>query len=482
MKKKVISACAILLTLLYPCLFMYFQNIDEAHFGDMTKALSFFLVLSIICFIGGSIVIHNFVKSALFTCISLLWLMNFHILFKKVNIPTIVILGFMAILSLTLAILFRLKIKESVAYIFVQFWGICFSCLILLNLICAAPTMIRKASFQKQTISAIESSGNSSASLPNVYYFIFDEYGGTECLNRYYNYDNTGFLNDLRNRNFSVSDNSINVESVVTTVNIPNLLNLDYVASAGEVTDNNLKYLTNPKLFQIFQSNGYTINMINHNGFLDPTGCNVIFSSKQTDDISYYILQNSIYANLESYLSRNSVVSGELQTYYELFLSTFYTLEHSYDYVDAEHPTLTIAYIASPHVPFVIDINGNPASLEHTQDWENQSYYLEQLQYTNQRMEATVDTIIAKDPDAIIILQSDHGARYPNHIRDKYPDQTFGAEEYPYIKNILNCVYFGGEDIQIDGLTGINTLREIVNRLFDMNYEYIYRDELINVE
>lgn len=482
MRKKVISISAIILTLLYPCLFMYFQNIEEAHLGDMTKALSFFLILALICFLGGFIVVHNLIKAALFTCISLLWLMNFHILTEKVNIPTVLILGAFGIVSLILAIIFRLKLKESFAYTFTQLFAICFSCLILFNFVCALPTMIRKVSFQKQINTITEKEGSLSSSLPNVYYFIFDEYGGTECLDRYYNFDNSGFLNQLRSKNFSVSDNSINVEAVVTTVNIPNLLNLDYVAAANEVTDNNLQYLTNPKLFQIFQDNGYTINMINHNGFLDPTGCNIIFSSKQTDDISYYILQNSIYANLQSFLTRNSVITGDLQTYYELLLSTFYTLEHSYDYVDPEHPTLTVAYIASPHVPFVTDKNGNPVSQEHTQDWEDKSYYIEQLQYTNQRIESTVDTIIKNDPSAIIILQSDHGARYPNHIRDKYPEQTFGAEEYPYIKNILNCVYFGGDDINIEGQTGINTLREIVNRLFDMDYDYIYRDDLINVE
>ena len=130
---------------------------------------------------------------------------------------------------------------------------------------------------------------------PNVYFFICDEYAGVEGLERYYNYDNRVFLKHIEENGFNISTTSHNYESCSTTVNIPNLLNLEYVASPDELEANNLKYMKNPKLYQIFKTNGYTINLINHTQFLDEDGCNVIATSDVVDTISTYILQKVFF-------------------------------------------------------------------------------------------------------------------------------------------------------------------------------------------
>ena len=78
-----------------------------------------------------------------------------------------------------------------------------------------------------------------------------------------------------------------------------------------------------------------------------------------------------------------------------------------------------------------------------------------------------MDNLIAQDPNAVIILQSDHGARYPAQMFVGFGspplDQTV---ENPYMQNILNCVYVGGRSLEIEGLTGINTLRTVLNSEF----------------
>ena len=171
--------------------------------------------------------------------------------------------------------------------------GIYFLVLIAMNFFVALPTICSKLNYQK-----VENSENIeyvSEEKPNVYFFICDEYAGVEGLERYYNYDNRVFLKHIEENGFNISTTSHNYESCSTTVNIPNLLNLEYVASPDELEANNLKYMKNPKLYQIFKTNGYTINLINHTQFLDEDGCNVIATSDVVDTISTYILQKSIF-------------------------------------------------------------------------------------------------------------------------------------------------------------------------------------------
>ena len=58
-------------------------------------------------------------------------------------------------------------------------------------------------------------------------------------------------------------------------------------------------------------------------------------------------------------------------------------------------------------------------------------------------MERIVEDIQKNDPDALIILMSDHGARYPHWQVDHYGAKAYDASvETLYMQNILNCVYY----------------------------------------
>ena len=68
----------------------------------------------------------------------------------------------------------------------------------------------------------------------------------------------------------------------------------------------------------------------------------------------------------------------------------------------------------------------------------------------------TVNNILEEDREAIIILQSDHGVRYPVHMEELGINTEYEIDsEIPYMENILNCVYYKGEKIDIEGKTGI---------------------------
>ena len=75
-----------------------------------------------------------------------------------------------------------------------------------------------------------------------------------------------------------------------------------------------------------------------------------------------------------------------------------------------------------------------------------------------------LDNILEHDADAVILLQSDHGAR------------GHGAAEFTWenMTSPLNAVYYQGDtQLDIEGLSTLNTLRYVLNRLIATDFEML---------
>ena len=91
-------------------------------------------------------------------------------------------------------------------------------------------------------------------------------------------------------------------------------------------------------------------------------------------------------------------------------------------------------------------------------DTTDKSLYLNQLIYTSKRLRNVCENIVKTDPDAIVILQSDHGNRHVHNVTEL--DFT----------NILNAVYFRGQPMEeITDRNGLNTWLAVLNRQFGLN-------------
>lgn len=469
---KIYTFLSILVIVLYPCLFMYFQNADEAKLTDAFPAAGKFLALAIVTFIICVLFMRKLEKAALLTDIVMFICINFNTFFGKISLligKKIVLLLCMAVFALCGFFIKKRGRNEGKVCLIL---GMCFSILIAINLIIAIPDIVSKITYTKTEGDTLTTEFTEEK--PDVYYFIYDEYAGQQGLQRYYEYDNQEFLGELRKLGFNISDTSYNTESYSTTVNVPNLLNISYVAGADEIEANNLKYMKNPKLINIFKSNGYSINLINHTDFLDDTDCNVLITSGQIDTISTYIIQKSIIQVFEDYYAEFMKDDSEIGQYVASLKNILGTMKICVTLTEDDKPTLTVGYISCPHVPFVFDEKGNTLDKSEIHNWENKNYYLNQLEYMNTCILETVNNILEEDREAIIILQSDHGVRYPVHMEELGINTEYEIDsEIPYMENILNCVYYKGEKIDIEGKTGINTLRTVLNEAFKTSYDMI---------
>ena len=57
-----------------------------------------------------------------------------------------------------------------------------------------------------------------------------------------------------------------------------------------------------------------------------------------------------------------------------------------------------------------------------------------------------------------------------------YGEKNNLQEENIYETNILNAVYFKGEEMQIESLSGLDTLIKIFNKLFYLDFPYVGLD------
>lgn len=475
--EKILGILSLLLVLLYPCTFMYFQNIGEGNFVEIFEALIIFGLLATVIAIISFSFLRNFSDSIFYTQVAMLILMNFNTILgmiKKCLPGTRKAYFFLATIILGVILLVVLKKKNVDTKSFNKIIGIVFGLLILFNFITSVPEIINKVSHGKETMISDDLVNAQFDNTPNVYYLFYDEYGGFENLERYYAYNNAEFEDFLKEEGFNISYRSHNTESLWTSTILPNLLNLSYVASDEEYSVTNFAKIKNCAMFQLFSNNGYQVNLVNHHNQLETEGCNVLNTGKRSETLSTYILENSIWLevlDLKGWVSINII--GVETDYARVLKNTLSVTENCVDKISKRHPTLTVSYICAPHHCFVLNENGQGISSEFELDYEDKNIYLGQLKYITKSIETTIKNIKEKDPDALIIIQSDHGMRLPMWMEEYYGVGPYEEVERLYMQNIINCVYYQGEKIEMEGLSGINTLRKTFNQVLGTDFEML---------
>ena len=469
---------AVILTSLYPCVFIFAQNAGEAELGDARLFVAIFLLTALAMLLVTGVIFRNMSRAAFMTCLGMLVVINFTMVSQAIKgkLPwlrdryQLLLIGLILLLILILMLKKKPNMTAGCGIIALTFGALCF-----VSGIIAAPKLISGAT-QPPPPDAPEEirSAHFSGEKRNVYYLLFDEYGGTENLETYFGFDNSAFYDALKERGFSVSETSRNTESCWTEDIVPNLLNLDYVVNDNMTARVRREYLENPALVQLFWGNGYQVNLVNHWRYLR-FPAKELTRGQHEDTVSSYLLEHSLFQqipplrdriNLKIFMNYRDNYVGPVENAVE-------ALEGCADQVHG--PTLTVSYIQSPHAPFVFHQDGSIQSDKSKYwYWKEPKLYTDQLQYINSVILTTIDSIQEKDPDAVILLLSDHGARVPLHMVEQFGGPWFDAEkETPVMQNALVSAYIPGQQLDLEGQTGINATRMVLNASFDLELSMV---------
>lgn len=456
-----------ILSAVFPALFLYCNNAEEAAFSEIFGILMLFAAIGIVTVFVGMFFARSWNKAAIIAVILNIVLLNYALLEDAIHIilPNAKYWHIVPVLIYLLVIIgFAIKhylnddLADSITFVL----SIVFTGLTVINVLTSIPGVMSRISAEKQLEQSQvqESNVADTEYMPNIYLMIFDEYAGFKQISEYYNYDNAILKDFLEENNFSISYTSKN-ESISTATILANLVNIDYVAE-NQMSSSEKEFLRKQgTLFNLLKERGYMIQGLEAPGFFGlPSPLNNDTQSQATltaggktmKDLC--LLQTMIYP---FYPQENESIGDILSVVH--FLSSKDMLP--------EGNTFTLVYLNIPHEPFLVDENGNPRTSSGWHNWEDDRYYLGQYKYATKLMIQMITNILENDSDSIIILQSDHGARASTSdaFMEKFPLEV--------MQNPLNAVYFRGDNVEIEGLSAVNTMRTVLNYLFNENYSML---------
>jgi hypothetical protein len=319
--------------------------------------------------------------------------------------------------------------------------------------------------------------------LPDIYWIILDRYGSGNVIDKYYDYDNSPFLDALRARGFFIAEHAT-ANYLKTALSMDSSRNMQYLdfakLHAGAKSEHDWGPLYNGLLgpFQVqhyLASAGYhfiymgtywyathtnavaEINYVYHNGrseFLDVLMGSTALSAlpdlgaDASTDFRKYMWNLSQY-EWDS-LKRASELGG---------------------------PKFVHAHFALPHPPYVFHADGSFVSAKEEHDRPEKVDYVDQLRFTNSQVLDWLDGLLAVPPDQrpIVIIQADEGPFPPKYARDElaFDWTTATPEELEHKFGILSAFYVPGKTPQeaglYDSITPVNQFRAIFHAYFGLD-------------
>jgi hypothetical protein len=454
-----VSVCA------HPVLFVYFHNIQESVVSQVFKPILVFTAVGFLAWIFFWFLSGRMSKGALITLFFMLVFMNYTLIDASIRmlIPDWRwwrIAPIFLFLFINLSVFQRIfvnrperdsninKITISIGAVFLALTvfnaGAGILNWIKLARIGEPPTADNQS--PEQDAIAIEAKGKR----PNFYFFIFDEYARQDILKKYAHYDNTPFLSMLESKKFNVSYSSFST-SIATRVSIGNSLSFSHEFRLEPETMHGIKF---PPLLNIFKKAGYLTYVLSPVYRFDGSLVDVMMRSTEllsVLSVEKTVMEKSFFAYLHT-AGNEAIRSDRLS----LLKQAAKIIEKS-----SPAPKFLFFHLLLPHEPFVFDENGGSVSYENMNNWMNPEYYAGQLRFVSEKMEELADIILRSDPDAVVLMQSDHGARAFNGMTDKERLASF------------NSLYLSGQDEDIEGLSTINTLRLALNHALGLKLKML---------
>lgn len=436
----------------FPVVFMYFNNASEADFSDVVQPLAVFCTIGAAVFLAAYLLTRSPGKSSLIAGTFMLAFCNFSLLEAglKTLFPNLFYwhtLPIVLVIWLEVSILIWAFLSDEAGDLAALVMCLVFCGLILVNAAAGMPKLLEKLQTNRQLAERDEEpvvQTEANGDMPNVYLLIFDEYANFPQMEEYYHYDNAVLKDFLTENHFTISYDSHN-ESIYTTTVLTNLMNLDYVVDDFVSTGEKEILRKNGTLFTHIRNHGYTAQIIDAYGFFADespiTSANTTATTMAGENLAYLIYKKTA-----------------IYPFYQVDTSSaLETVKVFEDYISGEKiffdvPTFTISYLSFPHPPMIADEHGNSLPVELYYDW---NYYVGQYKYATSIMIKAVTNILQNDPNSIILLQSDHGAR------------MMGDSPLEHKNSPLNAVYYQGKPIsEIRNQSSVNTLRLVLSRLW----------------
>ena len=306
---------------------------------------------------------------------------------------------------------------------------------------------------------------------PDIYYIILDGYGRSDILKNEYGYDNSDFLNSLRDLGFYVAECSQS-NYAQTQMSLASSMNFDYLDALsdrfvpGSDDRTGLDALIHHgTVRQSLEKAGYqtvafatgflATELRDADYFLSPE-----HSRGQLNEFEFLLMETTL-ARLLQDGNRFGMQSAGSELFRE---RTLFALDQVDELSYIQGPKFVFLHLIVPHPPYVFGPTGGPvepAEVGSTKTQEGASHYRDQVIYINSRMKEILPKIIASSSTPpIIVIQGDHGPTVASSPRSRMSN--------------LNALFLPGVEVSIHpAITPVNTFRVILNEYFGQDLELL---------
>jgi hypothetical protein len=306
---------------------------------------------------------------------------------------------------------------------------------------------------------------------PDIYYIILDGYGRSDILKNEYSFDNSHFLNTLRDLGFYVAECSQS-NYAQTQMSLASSLNFNYIDALSD-------------RFVPGSDDRTGLDALIHHGAvresLEKAGYQTVafatgFLATELRDADYflgpeysqgrlnefeYLLMETTFARLLQDGNRFGMQNSGSELFRERTLFALDKLD-KLSYIPG--PKFVFVHLIVPHPPYVFGPTGGPvepAEVGTTKTQEGAAHYRDQVIYINSRMIEIVPKIIANSSRLpIILIQGDHGPTVASSPRSRMSN--------------LNAYFLPGVNAPIyPTITPVNTFRIIFNNYFGQQLELL---------
>jgi hypothetical protein len=284
---------------------------------------------------------------------------------------------------------------------------------------------------------------------PSIYVVLLDGYPRADTLEATFGFGNDEFVGDLTLRGFDVATESRS-NYARTLMTLASMLNMEYTATIDELSPARDTSAAQDRQLSAAINSSTGIELLRDRGYhIAATGSPFGVASLMAADT---FAETAGITRFEEQLARITWLATALDVAGSDFIGEQHraSVRHAFDnwrsVAERRHdrPTFMLTHVLSPHSPFLFAADGTPLPMpdcfpSECSLWESERQrngltltqyeggLAAQLRYINDLILDAIDAVVAADPDAVVVLLSDHGIRYDTADRDEYFRNFFAA-------------------------------------------------------
>lgn len=456
----------------YPILALLASNLSEVGSSAATRSLAVSLIAATILVLIFQLILRDWKRAALISTIILILFYSYghvYILLKGININELYLFRHRTLIPIWLGLgvfsIWRILRKSvdplAVTYILnvVGLFLLIFPLFQLTSFFLRSRIFYAEADKNTKTLDL--SVGNEP---PDIYYIILDGYGRSDVLKSEYGYDNSDFLEALRDLGFYVADCSQS-NYAQTQVSLSSALNFNYIDALSDRyvpgTDDRTgldAFIKHSVVRESLEASGYT-TVAFATGFIgtELTDADYFLGPQQTrgqlNEFEYLLVRTTLARLVQDGNSLAAEDSGS-----ELFRErALFALDKLDKLSYIREAKFVFVHLIVPHPPYVFGPTGGPVAPEETGTTRSENdaiRYRDQVIFISNRMKEILPRIIANSArPPVIVLLGDHGPTIPGSPATR-------------MKN-LHAYYVPGANIPLyPTITPVNSFRMIFNGYF----------------